>query len=126
MSHRKQQRKQHSNTFFGGAAILAVGIVMVKVISMFYKLPLVNILGSSGYADFTAAFNVFNILLMISTAGVPVAVSKMISEANVSGRRNQTHKIFEVTFFFFLAVGLVCTLVMYFGAEFVASVMNDT
>ena len=84
MSHRKQQRKQHSNTFFGGAAILAVGIVMVKVISMFYKLPLVNILGSSGYADFTAAFNVFNILLMISTAGVPVAVSKMISEANVS------------------------------------------
>ena len=39
MSHRKQQRKQHSNTFFGGAAILAVGIVMVKVISMFYKLP---------------------------------------------------------------------------------------
>ena len=126
MSHRKQQRKQHSNTFFGGAAILAVGIVMVKVISMFYKLPLVNILGSSGYADFTAAFNVFNILLMISTAGVPVAVSKMISEANVSGRRNQTHKIFEVTFFFFLAVGLVCTLVMYFGAEFFASVMNDT
>ena len=72
MSHRKQQRKQHSNTFFfffGGAAILAVGIVMVKVISMFYKLPLVNILGSSGYTDFTAAFNVFNILLMISTAG---------------------------------------------------------
>lgn len=61
------QKKQRNNTFFGGAAILAVGIVLVKVISMFYKLPLVNILGSSGYADFTAAFNVFNILLTIST-----------------------------------------------------------
>lgn len=122
MSHQKQQ----SNTFFGGAAILAVGIVLVKVISMFYKLPLVNILGSSGYADFTAAFNVFNILLMISTAGVPVAVSKMISEAGVAGRLNQTHKIFNVTFLFFLSVGLVCTLIMYFGADFFAGVMNDT
>ena len=120
------QKQQQNNTFFGGAAILAVGIVMVKIISMFYKLPLVNILGSSGYADFTAAFNVFNILLMISTAGVPVAVSKMISEATVSGRLNQTHKIFEVTFLFFLTVGLICTLIMYFGADFFAHVMNDT
>ena len=120
------QKKQQNNTFFGGAAILAAGIVMVKIISMFYKLPLVNILGSSGYADFTAAFNVFNILLMISTAGVPVAVSKMISEATVSGRLNQTHKIFEVTFLFFLSVGLFCTLVMYFGADFFAHMMNDT
>lgn len=50
----------------------------------------------------------------------------MISEANVKGRLNQTHKIFEVTFFFFLSVGLLCTLVMYFGADFFASVMNDT
>lgn len=119
------QKKQQNNTFFGGAAILAVGIVLVKIISMFYKMPLVNMLGS-GYTDFTAAFNVFNILLMISTAGVPVAVSKMISEANVSGRRNQVHKIFQVTFLFFLFVGLICTLVMYFGADFFASVMNDS
>ena len=126
MSHRRPRKKQRNNTFFGGAAILAVGIVLVKIISMFYKLPLVNILGSSGYADFTAAFNVFNILLTISTAGVPVAVSKMISEANVIGRLNQTHKIFEVTFLFFLSVGLICTLVMYFGADFFASIMNDS
>lgn len=119
-------KKQPNNTFFGGTAILAVGIVLVKIISMFYKLPLVNILGSSGYADFTAAFNIFNILLTISTAGVPVAVSKMISEASVEGRINQAHKIFEVALLFFLGIGLVCTLVMYFGADFFAGVMNDT
>lgn len=122
MSHNKQQ----SDSFFGGAAILAVGIILVKIISAVYKMPLVNILGSSGYADFTAAFNIFNILLMISTAGIPVAMSKMISEANASGRLNQTHKIFRVSFLFFLAVGLICSLIMFFGANFFANLMNDT
>ena len=63
------ENKQRKDTFFGGAAILAAGIIVVKVISAVYKMPLVNILGSSGYADFTAAFNIFNILLTVSTAG---------------------------------------------------------
>lgn len=71
------ENKQRKDTFFGGAAILAAGIIVVKVISAVYKMPLVNILGSSGYADFTAAFNIFNILLTVSTAGLPVAMSKM-------------------------------------------------
>ena len=93
---------QKQNTFFGGAAILAVGIVLVKIISAVYKMPLINILGS-GYTDFTNAFNIFNILLMISTAGIPVAMSKMISQANAQGRQNQVHKIFRVTFCFFVA-----------------------
>ena len=47
------ENKQRKDTFFGGAAILAAGIIVVKVISAVYKMPLVNILGSSGYADFT-------------------------------------------------------------------------
>ena len=91
------ENKQRKDTFFGGAAILAAGIIVVKVISAVYKMPLVNILGSSGYADFTAAFNIFNILLTVSTAGIPVAMSKMISEANASHRHKQTHKIFRVS-----------------------------
>lgn len=120
------EQTQKSSTFFGGAAILAVGIMIVKVISMFYKIPLGNILGSSGYADFTAAFNIFNILLMISTAGIPVAMSKMISQATAQGRQRQAHKIFRVSFLFFMAIGIFCSLVMFFGAEFFARLMNDT
>ncbi len=115
-------RKQ--NTFFGGAAILAVGIVLVKVISAVYKMPLINILGS-GYTDFTNAFNIFNILLMVSTAGIPVAMSKMISQANAQDKPNQVHKIFRVTFLFFMAVGVICSLAMFFGAEAFASLMGN-
>lgn len=115
---------QKQNTFFGGAAILAAGIVLVKIISAVYKMPLINILGS-GYTDFTNAFNIFNILLMISTAGIPVAMSKMISQANAQGRRNQVHKIFRVTFLFFLAFGVLCSLAMFFGADGFAALMGN-
>ena len=82
------------NTFFGGAAILAMGILVVKVIGLFYKIPLVNIIGSEGSADFNNAYNIYSVLLTISTAGLPVAVSKMVSEANALGRQNQVHKVF--------------------------------
>ena len=115
-----------SNSFFGGAAILAAGIILVKIISAVYKIPLVNILGSSGYADFTAAFNIFNILLMISTAGIPVAMSKMISQAQTQGRPNQVRKIFRVAFTFFLALGVLCSLIMLIFAKQFAGLMNNT
>lgn len=125
MSDEKNTRG--SSTFFGGAAILAAGIVIVKVISMLYKMPLANILGSGGgYTDFTAAFNVFNVLLMVSTAGVPVAISKMVSEANTRGQRKQIHKIFHVAFLCFFSFGALCTCVMFFGANQFAALMGDT
>ena len=76
------------NSFFGGAAILALGIMVVKLIGMFYRIPLVNIIGEQGNADFTNAYNIYAVLLTISTAGLPVAVSKLVSEANALGRRN--------------------------------------
>ena len=60
------------NTFFGGAAILAVGILVVKLIGMFYKIPLTNIIGEQGNADFNNAYYIYSVLLTISTAGLPV------------------------------------------------------
>lgn len=93
------------NTFFGGVAILTIGTILVKIIGALYKIPLVNILGKSAYGDFNAAYNIYNFFLTISTAGLPVALSKMISEANALGRRNQVQKIFRVALVTFLALG---------------------
>lgn len=120
MAEQRTQKK----SFFGGAAILAAGIVIVKIISAVYKIPLVNILGE-GYQDFTNGYYVYNILLTISTAGFPVAVSKMVSEANTLGRLNQVHKVFRTAMAIFLTLGLISFLIMFFGSEFIAStVMN--
>ena len=114
------------NTFFGGAAILALGILVVKVIGLFYKIPLVNIIGSEGSADFNNAYNIYSVLLTISTAGLPVAVSKMVSEANALGRQNQVHKVFRLSLAAFLTLGVVSFLIMYFGSEQLAGMMHDS
>ena len=111
----KQSNENDKKSFFGGAAILAVGIMLVKVISAVYKIPLVNILGD-GYQDFTNGYYVYNILLTISTAGFPVAVSKMVSEANTLDRQNQVHKVFSVAMKIFLLLGAVSFVIMFFGA----------
>ena len=116
---------QKQSTFFGGAAILAVGILVVKVIGMFYKIPLTNIIGEQGTADFTNAYNIYTVLLTISTAGLPVAVSKLVSEANALNRRNQVRKIFRLSLTVFLSLGAVSFLIMFFQAEMLAGMMND-
>ena len=114
------------NTFFGGAAILAVGILVVKLIGMFYKIPLLNIIGEQGSADFNNAYNIYAVLLTISTAGLPVAVSKLVSEANALGRRNQVRRTFRLALALFLILGVLSFLVMFFGSEQLAGMMNDS
>ena len=117
---------QKQNTFFGGAAILAVGILVVKVIGMFYKIPLVNIIGAQGNTDFTNAYNIYAVLLTISTAGFPVALSKLVSEANAQGRRNQARRTFQLAMIMLLILGVASFLVMYFRADALADLMHDT
>lgn len=113
------------STFFGGAAILALGIMVVKVIGMFYKIPLINIIGEQGSADFNNAYNIYSVLLTISTAGLPVAVSKLVSEANALGRHNQVKKVFRLSLTVFLSLGVISFLVMFFRADLLAEMMND-
>ena len=122
----RQRAAQKQNTFFGGAAVLAVGILVVKLIGMFYKIPLTNIIGEQGTADFNNAYYIYSVLLTISTAGLPVAVSKLVSEADAQGRRNQVKRTFRLSLLLFLGLGLVSFLVMFFRADTLAGMMNDT
>ena len=131
MAHQRQAPRRiagssQSNTFFGGAAILAVGIMVVKIIGMFYKIPLVWIIGDQGTADFNNAYNIYAVLLTVSTAGLPVAVSKLVSEASATGRHNQVRRTFRLALALFLTLGVLSFLVMFFQADQLAGMMHDT
>ena len=115
-----------SSTFFGGAAILAASIIVVKVIGALYKIPLGRILGDVGFGHFNNAYAVFNLLLMVSTAGLPVAMSKTISEANALERRNQVNRIFRVALTAFVILGTVTTLIMLIFAQPLANFQHDS
>ena len=73
------QKKQN---FLQGTALLAMATAIVKVIGALYKIPLNAIIGEQGFGYFNTAYEIYNVLLMISTAGLPVAMSRMISQAS--------------------------------------------
>ena len=98
---------QKKSTFFGGAAILAASSILVKVIGAIYRIPLGRILPDDVMGDYNAAYNIYNLFLTISTAGLPVALSKSISEANALGRKNQVERTFRVALTTFLTLGLI-------------------
>lgn len=114
-----------SQNYLHGAAILAAGVVIMKILGAIYKIPLGNILGDDGYAYFLVAYNIYNLLLTIATAGFPVALSRMISEANTLDRQNQIKRIFNVSFITFAILGIVGSVVMYLFPTELAVMMGE-
>ncbi len=109
--------RSNKTTFFGGVATLATGVIIVKIIGALYKIPLANILGDTGYSYFTTAYNIYNVLLTISTAGLPVALSRAVSQADAQKRYNQVNKVFRVALIIFLVLGSLGAAIMFFGAR---------
>ena len=95
-------RKQ---TFLGGAAVLAVATALVKVIGAIYKIPLNRLLGKSGFGYFNTAYDIYAVLLTVSTTGLPVAMSRMISESRTLGRTRQIRQVYSVSRLVFLLLG---------------------
>ena len=66
------------NTFYGGAAVLTISALVIKVMGAIYRIPLGNIVSDAVMADFTTAYNIYSFLLTISTAGLP-SVSRRLT-----------------------------------------------
>lgn len=93
--------------FLGGAAILAGAVAITKLIGAVYKIPLGNLLGKEGMGPFQAAYNVYSVLLTVSTVGLPLALSRLVAEADALGRVNQRRRIFRVALGLFFVLGLI-------------------
>ena len=118
-------RHEKKQSFLSGAAILAAAVAVVKIIGAIYKIPFGNIVGSEGQTYFNVAYNIYNVLLTISTAGLPLAISKLTSQAHAQGRENEKRKIFRTSIWLFFALGLAGALLMFFGAGPLAEFMNE-
>ena len=99
-------------TFLHGAALLAIATAIVKVIGALYKLPLKMVIGDEGYSYFSTAYDIYTVLLLISTAGLPVAMSRMISQATSLGNQSQIRRVYNSARALFFGIGAVSTLLM--------------
>lgn len=122
MPEEKQSKKQG---FLQGAAILTMGTLLVKVIGALYKIPMNRIIGTEGFGHFNVAYSIYNVLLMISSTGLPVAVSRMISEANTLGHKRQVQQVYRASLRLFLIIGVICSGAMLIFAPQLSVLMKD-
>jgi len=111
--------------FMEGALILMLGGIIVKVIGALFKIPLANLLGGVGMSYFTVAYDIYTWMYIITTAGLPVAISRMVSESNSAGRYEDSKRILNVAFTAFMIFALFCSGLLLIFAEPLAIRMNN-
>ena len=118
--------KEKKQTFLGATATLGLAVIVVKIIGALYKIPLNNILGDEGVTYFNASYKIYSFLLSLSTAGLPVALSKLVAESRALGKYNQSRKLLRLSLTLFTAIGAVGTAIMFFFTEELAAMMNNS
>ena len=112
-------------SFLYGTAVLAMATAIVKIIGALYKIPLNAIIGEQGFGYFNTAYEIYNVLLMISTAGLPVAMSRMISQASSLGNYKQVRKIYKTSRIIFLTLGIAGSVLMTVFCRELAAFQNQ-
>lgn len=98
--------------FVEGAIILMIANILVKIFGAIFKIPLTNIIGVEAMAYFNSAYGFYVIFYMISTAGLPVAVSKLVSAAEARENHRETEKVFRIAYILFFTFGLLGMIIM--------------
>ncbi len=110
----KEIKKQ---SFMEGAAVLIIAHLVVKIIGACFKIPLANILQETGMAFFSRAYNLYAAMFVMATAGLPVAVSKMVSESLAKKNYGESKKVLRAAVILLTIIGTIGTAVLFFGAR---------
>ena len=118
--------KKKTSKFFKNTFILVLAGIVVKIIGAVYRIPITNIIMDTGIGYYQAAYPVYLILLTISTAGLPVAVAKLVSENYALGRIKAAHKVFVESTKLMFALGIISALFVYvFSHQIVGFLQNE-
>ncbi|NMP37724.1 MAG: polysaccharide biosynthesis protein [Clostridiales bacterium] len=104
--------KNKKQNVLDGALILVAATVIIKVIGAIYKIPLTSLIGTEGRGYFASAYNIYTPLYAISMAGLPVAVSRLVSENMTLGNYRDVRMIFRIALRLFVITGTVGTVLL--------------
>ncbi len=110
----KASKKQN---VLNGAIILVVATALVKIIGAIYKIPLTGIIGSLGRGYFASAYNIYTPIYAISMAGLPVAVSTIVSRNAALGKYRDVKQVLKITAPLFFALGLLGTGILLLASK---------
>ena len=120
-------KKKKGASFMKNVLVLMFSQIMVKILGFIYKLVITNIegFGNTGLGYYSAGYQIYSLLLALSSIGIPNVVSKLVSERVAIGDNKGAQRIFKICMTFFTAIGLALSLVLFFGAETISTVIYN-
>lgn len=112
-------------SFVKQAAILAIASLLVRLLGFLYRLPLTDMLGDEGNGIYSAGFYLYNFFLVMSSAGLPAAISKIISEKYSLGEYKNLKTVFTVSLTMAIFVGAFFSILMFFSAEWFCNIIGS-
>ena len=119
-------KKGKSSDFLVQGSILAFAAIISRMIGLVYRIVLANILGDYGNDYYSGAYSVYNILLLISSYSLPLAVSKLISARVAKKQYRNAMRILKAALMFAVTSGLIVCLICFFGADFITKYVIAT
>ena len=108
------------NSFVEGAMIATIAVIIIKILGMLYVIPFYDIIGSQGGALYSYAYNIYAMFLSISSSGIPIAISKIISEYNTLGYEEAKYRTLKVGTRVIGCFSTVAFLIMFIFADLMA------
>ena len=120
---KSNDRKITKESFMKGILVLMFSQVLIKLLGLVYKLYLTNKegFGDAGNAIYNSGYQIYALLLTISSVGVPNAISKLISEKVAIGDNKGAYRIFKISLITFGIIGAIGTSILFFGARYIAN-----
>ena len=121
-----KKKKKGGASFLMQGSILAAASIISRIIGLVYRIPLTDIIGDTGNNYYGSAYKIYNILLIISSYSLPLAVSKLVS-ANISqGKRRNVYRILKCALLFGAVSGTIAAAILFFGADFITATLMRT
>lgn len=108
------------DTLIKGTLILTLAAFTARFLGLIQRVPLKHLLGDTGMASYGISYNLYHVVLIIATAGIPSALSKLISERMATGQHEEAQRIYTAAIWFAVSIGVLATAGVWFGAEFYA------
>lgn len=113
-----------SSTFVKSTLILTVATLLSKILGSVYKIPLQNIAGDEVLGIFGLVYPVYMVALYLSVAGIPLAISKLITEANARGESHKVHKIYRTASILALCFGILSFALIFSLSGYIANILG--
>ena len=108
------------DSFLKGTLVASVAIIITKILGVLYVIPFYNIIGEQGGILYAYAYNIYNLFLNISTAGIPIAISMIISEYITLGMNEAKERVHKISKKMVLSISIVAFLILFLFAYYVA------